>query len=212
MLIDLDAFLDEDLRMRRQYGVSPIGVEAEFGIGADGWQPAAYTLPDGSQVRFRGKIDRVDADGDGKRVLVLDYKTGGSYSYRKLKDDPIDRGQRLQLAIYALAARQAIGEDADVSAAYWFVTSGGKFELTPAPPVNIEDEGVMERFSEGISTIVGGIRQGLFPANPGPVGRYGFENCSWCDFNTLCPSRRDVQWNRKSRASALTDYLSLTGD
>ena len=212
MLIDLDAFLDEDLRMRRQYGVSPIGVEAEFGIGADGWQPAAYTLPDGSQVRFRGKIDRVDADGDGKRVLVLDYKTGGSYSYRKLKDDPIDRGQRLQLAIYALAARQAIGDDANVSAAYWFVTSGGKFELTPAPPVNIDDEGVMERFSEGISTIVGGIRQGLFPANPGPVGRYGFENCSWCDFNTLCPSRRDVQWNRKSRASALTDYLSLTRD
>ena len=215
ILIDLDAFLDEDLRMRQQYGMSPIGVEAEFGIGQDGWQPTQLTLPDGTSVRFRGKIDRVDANESGERVLVLDYKTGGSYSYRKLKDDPIDRGQRLQLAIYSLAARQALGTNADVSAAYWFVTSGGKFELMPSPPVNIEDEGVMERFSEGISAIVGGIRSGLFPANPGsgdPNDSYNYEsNCRFCDFKTLCPSGRDVQWTRKSRAPVLTDYLSLTG-
>ena len=214
ILIDLDAFLDEDLRMRRQYGVSPIGVEAEFGIDRDGWQPAELTLPDGTGVRFRGKIDRIDADSSGRRALVLDYKTGGSSSYRKLKDDPIDRGQRLQLAIYSLAARQALGADADVSAAYWFVTSGGKFELMPSPPVNIEDEGVMGRFSEGISTIVGGIRSGLFPANPGsgdPSDSYNYEsNCRFCDFKTLCPSRRDVQWSRKRGAPQLAGYLQLT--
>ena len=195
--------------------------QVEFGIGQDGWQPAVLTLPDGTQVSFRGKIDRVDADSAGERALVLDYKTGGSYSYRNLKDDPIDRGQRLQLAIYSLAARQALGAQArdkypDVSAAYWFVTSGGKFELVPAQPVNIESEGVMERFSEGISTIVGGIRQGLFPANPGPGDPNSSNNrqtnCRFCDFKTLCPSRRDVQWQRKSRASALTNYLRLTGD
>ena len=214
MLIDFDAFLDEDLRMRRQYGVSPIGVEAEFGIGSTGWQPAGLTLPGGDRVTFRGKIDRVDASESGDRVIVLDYKTGGSYSYRKLKDDPIDRGQRLQLAIYSIAARQALGKNADVSAAYWFVTSGGKFELMPAPPVNIEDEGVMERFSEGISTIVGGIRNGLFPANPGagdPNDSYNREtNCRFCDFKTLCPSRRDVQWNRKRSTPQLADYVRLS--
>ena len=214
MLIDFDAFLDEDLRMRRQYGVSPIGVEAEFGIGSAGWQPAGLTLPGGDRVTFRGKIDRVDASASGDRVMVLDYKTGGSYSYRKLKDDPIDRGQRLQLAIYSLAARQALGKNADVSAAYWFVTSGGKFELMPAPPVNIEDEGVMERFSEGISIIVGGIRNGLFPANPGagdPNDSYNREtNCRFCDFKTLCPSRRDVQWSRKSSTPQLADYVRLS--
>jgi len=213
ILIDLDAFLDEDLRMRQQYGVSPIGVEAEFGIGSAGWQPAELTLPDGTSVRFRGKIDRVDASDSGERVLVLDYKTGGSSSYKKLKDDPIDRGQRLQLAIYSLAARQALGTNADVSAAYWFVTSGGEFELMPSPPVNIEAEGVEEGFSEGISAIVGGIRSGLFPANPGsgdPNDSYNYEsNCKFCDFKTLCPSRRDVQWSRKRRAPQLTDYLQL---
>ena len=216
ILIDLEAFLDADLRVRQQFGVSPMLAEAEFGISQDGWQPAVLSLHDGTQVSFRGKIDRVDADSTGERALVLDYKTGGSDSYRNLKDDPIDRGQRLQLAIYSLAARQALGEHADVSAAYWFVTSGGKFELVPAQPVNIESEGVMERFSEGISTIVGGIRQGLFPANPGPGDPNSSNNrqtnCRFCDFKTLCPSRRDVQWSRKRSASALTDYLSLTGD
>jgi RecB family exonuclease len=219
ILIDLEAFLDEDLRMRRKYGVSPVFAEAEFGIGEDGWRPADLTLPDGSQISFRGKIDRVDANESRERVMVLDYKTGGSSSYRMLKDDPIDRGQRLQLAIYSLAARQALGPKAhgkcpDVSAAYWFVTSGGKFELMPLPLVNIEDEGVMKRFREGISTIVSGIRSGLFPANPGsgdPGGAYNYEsNCRFCDFKTLCPSRRDVQWKRKSRAPELADYVQLS--
>lgn len=213
ILIDLEAFLDADLRVRQQFGVSPMLAEAEFGISQDGWQPAVLSLPDGTRVSFRGKIDRVDADSAGERALVLDYKTGGSYSYRNLKDDPIDRGQRLQLAIYSLAARQALGERADVSAAYWFITSGGKFELVPAQPVNIEDEGVTERFTEGISTIVGGIRQGLFPANPGPGDPNSSNNrqtnCRFCDFKTLCPSRRDVQWQVKSRASQLTSYVNL---
>ena len=215
ILIDLDAFLDEDLRVRRQFGVSPMLPEAAFGIGQDGWRHAEFTLPDGTRIAFRGKIDRVDADHSRRRALVLDYKTGGSNSYSKLKDDPIDRGQRLQLAIYSLAARQALGggapdEPPSVSAAYWFVTSGGKFELMPSPPVNIADEGVTERFREGISTIVGGIRDGLFPANPGDAGWGGFENCRYCDFRTLCPSRRDVQWNRKSRAPQLADYVRLS--
>ena len=213
ILIDLDAFLDADLRMRQQFGVSPMLAEAEFGIGHDGWRPAVLALSDGTQVSFRGKIDRVDTDGAGGRALVLDYKTGGSYSYRNLKDDPIDRGQHLQLAIYSLAARQALGERADVSAAYWFVTSGGKFDLVPAQAVNIEGEGVMERFSEGISTIVVGIRQGMFPANPGPGDPNSSNNrqtnCRFCDFKTLCPSRRDVQWQRKSHAPQLVDYLQL---
>lgn len=216
ILIDLDAFLDEDMRVRRQYGVSPVGAEAEFGIGSDGWQPAELTLPDGFKVRFRGKIDRVDTDASGERALVLDYKTGNSDPYRGMKDDPIDRGKRLQLAVYSLAARQALGKSVDVSAAYWFVTSRAKFKLIPSPPVNIDDDEVMERFSNGISTIIGGIRNGLFPANPGsddPNSSYNFDsNCRFCDFKTLCPSKRDVQWNLKKGTAALNDYLTLTED
>ena len=209
ILIDLEAFLDEDQRMRQQNGLSPTGVEAEFGISDAGWQPAELLLPDGTKVRFRGKIDRVDADRNGERALVLDYKTGGSSHYKNLKDDPIDRGRLLQLAIYSLAARQALGDYAEVSAAYWFVTSRARFELIPTPPVNIEDEGVMDRFREGISTIVGGIGHGLFPANPGEPDRGSFANCQYCDFRTLCPSRRDVQWGLKRNSPQLAEYVRL---
>ena len=216
ILIDLSAFLDADLRMRQQFGVSPIGVEAEFGMSSEGWQPAELTLPDGAQVRFRGKIDRVDADSNHNNVLVLDYKTGSAYPYRNLKDDPIDRGHHLQLAIYALAARQALGAHTlgkypDVSAAYWFVTGRGNFALMPSSPVSIGNNDVAARFEDGISTIVGGIRQGLFPANPGPIltGAVSL-TARFCDFKSLCPSRRDVQWRRKSQAPALSEYVRLT--
>ena len=214
ILNDLETFLDKDLQMRREFGVSPIDVEASFGIGENDWQPAELTLPDGAQVRFRGKIDRIDANASGNDVLVLDYKTGGSKSYDALNKDPIDRGKRLQLAIYSLAARQAMGEDTTIQAAYWFVSGKGNFTLMPSKePVNIADEKVMSRFGEGITTIVDGIRQGLFPANPGEGdpnnSQYGESNCRWCDFKTLCPSRRDVQWERKKHASELADYVQL---
>ena len=211
MRIDLEAFLDADTDMRRRYAVSPLSVEAAFGMPVtDGWQPARYTLPDGTQVAFRGMIDRIDADADRKRVLALDYKTGSDYGYRNLKDDPIDRGRHLQLAIYSLAAQQEFGSDVDVSAAYWFISERSRFRLLPEQPIDIDDDKVRERFDGGISTIVDGIRRGLFPANPGPMGKRDFENCARCDFKTLCPSRRDVQWRRKSGAPQLVDYVSLT--
>ena len=80
----------------------------------------------------------------------------------------------------------------------------------PSSPVSIGNDGVAARFEDGISTIVGGIRQGLFPANPGDPDRGSFANCRFCDFKSLCPSRRDVQWRRKSQAPALSEYVRLT--
>ena len=212
ILDDLDAFLVEDSRLRERFGVSPGHVEARFGIDGGGWQGAEFALPDGSLMKFRGVIDRVDLSSDGKRALVMDYKTGGSWGYRDLSDDPIDKGKRLQLAIYSLAARQALGEDVEVSAAYWFVSNRGGFDLAPKEPLDIGAEGVRERFAEGVSAIVSGIGSGLFPANPGDYGFRGFENCGYCDFDSLCPSRRGALWERKRGHDSLADYRSLSGE
>ena len=212
ILDDLDAFLVEDSRLRERFGVSPGHVEARFGMKDGGWQGAEFTLSDGSLMKFRGVIDRVDLSSDGKRALVMDYKTGGSWGYRDLSDDPIDKGKRLQLAIYSLAARQALGEDVEVSAAYWFVSNRGGFDLAPKEPLDIGAEGVRERFAEGVSAIVSGIGSGLFPANPGDYGFRGFENCRYCDFDSLCPSRRGALWERKRGHDALADYRRLSGE
>ena len=91
----------------------------------------------------------------------------------------------------------------------WFA-SGGRTYLVPQEPVSIDREHTLERFQQGLSTIVAGIGHGLFPANPGPQGHRGFENCRFCDFDSLCPSRRDVLWNRKKGHDLLADYLELS--
>ena len=213
ILTDLYTFLEQDSAIRERFGVSPSSVEARFGTGGDSWPPAVFTLDDDTVIRFRGVIDRVDVGEGGASVLVLDYKTGSAWSYRNLADDPIDRGQRLQLGVYSLAARAALGADADVSAAYWFVTSRGNFALSPAIPFSLQNQSVMERFTEGVSTIVSGIGSGAFPANPGKTdSRGGFENCRYCDFDSLCPSRRSVLWGRKRSDPRLANYLRLSGE
>ena len=139
ILTDLYTFLEQDSAIRERFGVSPSSVEARFGTGGDSWPPAVFELDDGTVIRFRGVIDRVDVGEGGASVLVLDYKTGQRVvRTANLENDPIDRGQRLQLGVYSLAAQGALGADADVSAAYWFVTSRGNFALSPAEPFSLQ--------------------------------------------------------------------------
>ena len=61
-------------------------------------------------------------------------------------------------------------------------------------------------FDDAVGTIADGINSGLFPANPGPNG----ENCRFCDFKRLCPTRRERSWRRKRRDRRLAPYLALT--
>ena len=150
----------------------------------------------------------MDRDPSGKLALVLNYKTCASGRYSALNDDPIDAGRRLQIPIYTLALQKSPGEEVTVRAAYWFVSSRGKFAVVPQEPVDFAQ--VADRFDSAVGTIVTGISDGLFPANPGPEGRYGPENCSWCDFDSLWPSRRDVHWERNQAEPRLKAYLKLS--
>ena len=91
------------------------------------WAPVELDLGDGVLVRFRGAIDRVDVSPS--RVLVIDYKTGGTWGYDGLDADPVAAGRHLQLALYGRAARANVGGDAaEVRAEYRFVSSKGRFE------------------------------------------------------------------------------------
>ena len=212
ILNDLESFLERDSQIRAQFGVSPAAVESRFGMAGDSWPDAVLSLEDGTVIRFRGVIDRVDTSSDGSGALVLDYKTGSVAAYSNLKDDPIDRGQRLQLGVYSLAARSALGDDAEVGAAYWFVTNRGGMSLRPSVPVKFGSEEYRVPFNAAVSTIVSGIRNGVFPANPGKPVWGGFENCRYCDFDQLCSSRRDVLWSSVRRDTRLADYVELSGE
>ena len=151
----------------------------------------------------------MDISGDGKAVLVIDYKTGSANPYQALDDDPIDQGRRLQLGVYSLAARALFPEADSVAAAYWFSTNRGKFQFAPTARFNITDAAVAKRFREGVASIVDGINAGIFPANPGPPARYGPSNCQYCDFDAICPTRRADLWERKQSDPVLSGYLQL---
>ncbi len=93
----------------------PIGVEVGFGMGAEnagGVRGKVVSLPvlrietpEERAVELNGKIDRVDASGDGsgQQVMVVDYK---STSKRELKLDWVYWGLSLQLPVYAIVMEE----------------------------------------------------------------------------------------------------------
>ena len=205
ILSDLETFLEEDSILRETGETADVRVETRFGFGGD----SAEVVDPDSGIHFRGMIDRMDVSGDGKAVLVIDYKTGSPGPYRGLDDDPIDQGRHLQLGVYSLAARALFPEADSVAAAYWFSTNRGGFRFAPAAHFNIMDESIAKRFREGVAGIVDGINAGLFPANPGPPVRYVPSNCQYCDFDAVCPTRRAELWERKKSDPVLAGYLEL---
>ena len=203
---DLTTFLEEDARLRTINGTQGVMPEVRFGLGGE----TPEVADEGTGLSFRGIIDRLDLSAVGDSALVIDYKTGSSYSYRNLDKDPIDRGKRLQLGVYSLAARHLVPGATQVRAAYWFTTNRGEFQFFPRTYFDIDHEETAERFRFGVSTIVEGIRAGVFPANPGASGDRGQpENCRFCDFDSLCPSRRIEIWERKKEDPLLDSYLRL---
>ena len=217
ILEDLDTFLEKDSERLAEQGLAPLGIEQTFGMGGgtgarpmdtpvhgEGWPPVELTLKDGTRLRFHGVIDRIDGNADGSRIWVIDYKTGSANPYKDMRDDPLDRGHRLQLPIYALAARLRYPGAREIRAAYWFTSARGKFEMKQ---VTLRD--VEERFTEVAAMIVSGIRRGVVPAHPGKPGNRGPENCTYCDFDRICPSNRERLWERKRSAPGMEPYAAL---
>jgi RecB family exonuclease len=209
------AVLDEDERLRRSWRSSPIAVEHAFGIegagtggaGAGADEPVVVELA-GRTVAFRGLIDRIDRTEDGG-LLVLDYKTGSDAGYRDLDVDVTARGTRLQLGVYALAARRDHGAAGPVDARYWFAGDGGEPRLVGAT----FDDAAEARFDDVVGTMLDGVVSGRFPANPGDErwdrGRYVHDHCRYCEFERVCPTTRGWRWQQARRRPELAGYVAL---
>ena len=185
---DLTTWLtkDDDRRLRLDEAV-PIGAEHAFGNRTT---PAiGIELGDGRELRLRGKIDRVDRRRDGG-LAVTDYKTGRADSYKTItRDDPTDHGQRLQLPVYALAAREAYG-DGTVRSEYWFTSLKGGF--TPIG-YDVTDD-VLNETRRVLRVIVDSIRDGVFLARP---PKSSFWGCAWCAPDGLSTEYVREVWDRK---------------
>jgi hypothetical protein len=206
ILADLQRFLDADDVHRRTHRTRPIAAELAFGLPEAEIDAVPLALPDGRQLRFRGKADRLD-EGDDGTIHIVDYKTGKADSYRGLsEEDPDQRGRRLQLAVYGVAARHHRGmPDADVIAEYWFVSAKGGFKRIG---YHITDD-VLRRVCSTLDTIVSGIEAGVFASHPTAISSSPWVDCAACDPDALGVTELRRAWERKRASSALAPYAEL---
>ncbi|HEY1294390.1 MAG TPA: PD-(D/E)XK nuclease family protein [Chloroflexota bacterium] len=210
---DLHVFLSRDEAWRQSRGLRPTYFEQPFGIEsrAHSWPAVAMSVGE-LEVAFHGVIDRIDLSADGTRAFLYDYKTGGSSAYRGMNEDPLMAGRHVQLALYRRALLETMPEldDDSVEGAFWFVTSRGEFKMLPSEP---SDHDIDRRLDEVLDVTARGIRGGFFPQVPGDEtsrpGRFGWDNCLYCDYDRVCPAGRDAVWERKQDSPGHVHHRAL---
>ena len=130
------------------FDVAPAYLEHPFSVAVDGWA-------------LRGVIDRIDRTAEGWRIV--DYKSGR----------PIARRRRdLQVALYALGARAALGLS-PVELEIVYLSSGESIAVTHV------DRQVAEATAEG-AEVADGIRAGRFESRPER------RRCRICPYRLAC--------------------------
>ena len=107
ILRDLAQMLIDDSAWRARLDAKVLGSELPFGL--KGREPVVLELTRG-RIALKGYADKIDRTRSGV-VLVTDIKTGSSSSFKVLSKDPVAAGTKLQLPVYAYAARQEFGAD-----------------------------------------------------------------------------------------------------
>ena len=146
------------------HGTSPHTMEARFGLG----NPELVLKTPAGEVRLHGYIDRIDSVSDGS-LRVIDYKAGST----AIKANHLKDGHRLQLPIYAMAARDALGLGEISGGFYWHI------QKAEASSLKLEkfEGGVEAAFAMAVEHIgrhVAGIRAGHFEPKPPADGCPGY--------------------------------------
>jgi ATP-dependent helicase/nuclease subunit B len=199
---DLSWLLEADDDWRTDREAVLLGSEMTFGM--EGAPPVRVPIGDGRAIQFRGSADRIDRAHDGT-LLVIDLKTGSTRRYKGLENDPVLGGTKLQLPVYAYAARQRYGEESTpVEAAYWFVRKdrGARIQVQLTPEVE-------RRYADTLAVIADSIAAGLFPQRPPENPSWAFVECAYCDPDGAGHKEARSRWERKRHAPVLVDYVRL---
>ncbi|MFH1907166.1 MAG: PD-(D/E)XK nuclease family protein, partial [Chloroflexota bacterium] len=141
-------------------GYAPRHFETRFGMG----EPSLVLKTEAGEVRLHGYIDRLDAAPDGS-LRVIDYKSGGA----AISAGHLKEGRRLQLPIYALAARDALGLGEISGGFYWHIQQAKPSSLK----LEKYEGGAQAAFDTAVSHIgnhVTRIRAGHFEPKPPAEG------------------------------------------
>jgi putative RecB family exonuclease len=127
---------------------------------------------DGSPpVRLVGSIDRIDGLPTGG-IEVLDYKTGRMESQKGVDES-------LQLSIYALACRDALGLGRPQRVTLYFTEAATRMSTA-------RTDAQLDTARADILARAARIRSGDFRATPSK------DACRRCDYRAICPSRAEV--------------------
>ena len=160
---DLERLIRREAIHNEAYGTTRVaGLERRIDIVLPGVEP---------ELRLQGNIDRVDA-GPGFAQIV-DYKSGRGISF-----SAVERGERLQLQLYALAAREDLQAERLIARYAYLDPREKEWALDSANPADAELIEDAARHTEAVRSSVAG---GDFRVNP------QVPTCpSYCDFRHVC--------------------------
>jgi RecB family exonuclease len=169
--MDFGQSLIEDPYQRELYERQGIQQLQDFlAVAARGRTPKILHTEEHFEMRVgkatvAGRIDRVDDLGDG-RVAIVDYKTGKPRAQEDADDS-------LQLSIYAIAAREKWGYEAERLIFY-------NLEENSAVATR-RDRIQLEGAKAKVEEVADCIAEGAFEPKPG-------YHCRFCSYRNLCPA------------------------
>lgn len=187
----LGQFVTEDLKELDAGNLAPKHFEYRFGTrpSRDG-KPAdraeAFVIDaHGIPLRVEGRIDRIDEGEGGLRIV--DYKSGKAMRHKDLSGK-IDRGVRLQLALYAMAVASFFERDTGqvrgaIKPLVLGLIKADKFAFTLAEKA--------PRLVETLDLFARSILNGLFPAFPAGEDDDDVNACRYCPVSHSCRTRHD---------------------
>ena len=150
----------------------PSWIETELGFGFRDEEPVAFPSSSGP-IMVRGAIDRLDRVRGGLRVV--DYKTGGTYGYRR-DTGTYHGGRRLQHVVYTAVA-SLLHDGLTARMEYHFPTRKGENRTVSYASGNLAAG------PELVSRLLDLIARGHFlPTDTA-------NDCRFCDYKAVCRVR-----------------------